>query len=100
MRRAAATDANQQEIVDALRGAGCSVQCLHTVGGGVPGLLVGRRARVLGCAMTLYLLEVKDGAKPPSARRLTPDQADWHRHWPVAVVTSVDEALRAVGLPP
>jgi hypothetical protein len=48
--------------------------------------------------MMLWLLEVKDGAKPPSARKLTPEQEEWHRHWPVAVVTSVDEALRAVGL--
>jgi hypothetical protein len=49
-----------------------------------------------------FLVEVKDGAKPPSARQLTPDQERWHREWrgPVAVVTSVDEALRAVGLLP
>ena len=69
------TDANQAEIVEALRGLGyCTVHSLHAVGGGVPDLLVGIGGRN-------YLVEVKDGSKPPSARKLTPDQVDWHRDW-------------------
>src|SRR6185295_20190544 len=67
MRRAAAVDANQPSVVDTLRRAGCVVECLHSVGGGVPDLLVGRRGVV-------YLLEVKDGSKPPSKQALTDDQ--------------------------
>jgi hypothetical protein len=45
-----------------------------------------------------WLLEVKDGSKPPSARRLTTDEADWHVLWQgqVAVVNSPDEAVRLV----
>ena len=41
-------------------------------------------------------MEVKDGAKPPSARRLTPDEKQWHERWQgqVVVVESVDGALR------
>ena len=91
--RAARIDANQPEIVRALRKAGCSVQPLHTVGGGVPDLLVCR-------GTCLYLLEIKDGAKPPSARQLTPDQKAWHRDWcgPVHVVESIEAALAAVGM--
>lgn len=112
MRHAARTDRNQAEIVKALRAAGCSVQCLHAVGGGVPDLLVGLRARRVFASPTgdryevreplAILLEVKDGTKPPSERQLTPDQVRWHREWrgPVAVVTTVDEALRAVRLIP
>jgi len=92
-RRAARTDANQAEIVAALRKAGCSVQDLSAVGQGVPDLLVCR-------AGLMALLEVKDGSKPPSARKLTWDQVMWHQAWqgPVHVVTSADEALRAMGL--
>ena len=33
----------------------------------------------------------KDGAKPPSARRLTPDQIEWHARWPVHVVTAAED---------
>lgn len=92
MRRAAKVDANQSEIVAALRGVGCSVQPLHAVGGGVFDLLVGKGG-------TNWLVECKDGSKPPSARRLTPDQREWHDAWRgnVAVVKDVSEALTLVG---
>lgn len=90
--RAAAVDANQSEIVAALRGVGATVQPLHTVGKGCPDLAVGWRGQN-------YFLEVKDGKKPPSARTLKPDQVEWHGGWKgqVAVVKSVDEALSAIG---
>ena len=42
MRRAGKIDANQPEIVAALRDAGCSVLSLAQLGGGVPDLLIGR----------------------------------------------------------
>jgi hypothetical protein len=46
------------------------------------------------------LLEVKDGSKPPSARKLTPDEAEWHSAWRGQVVTvkSVAEALGVLGI--
>lgn len=92
MRRAAKVDANQAEIVAALRNVGAGVCDLSAVGEGCPDLLVSYRG-----AWTL--LEVKDGKKPPSARTLTQDQVKWHaRHTAkVHVVKSVDEALSAVG---
>ena len=93
MRRAAKIDRNQGEIVDALRKVGATVQSLAAVGGGVPDLLVGFRRQT-------YLLEVKDGQKPPSQRELTPDQVQWHCAWgggACVVVNSVDEALTAIG---
>ena len=91
MRRAARTDANQAAIVRALESLGCTVQSLAAVGGGVPDLLIGWRGMCL-------LFEVKDGAKPPSERKLTPDQVRWHRDWrgQVTVVETVDDALQAV----
>ena len=90
-------DANHAAIVKALRAVGCSVQSLHSVGKGCPDLLVGygfgshREGRNL-------LLEVKDGDKSPSARKLTADEQRWHDEWrgQVCVVTSVDEAIKAV----
>lgn len=95
MRRAAKIDANQPEIVRALRGVGATVAHLHSVGAGCPDLLVGWRKQNL-------LLEVKDGAKPPSERRLNDKQVEWHASWKgqVCTVTSVDEALVAIGAYP
>lgn len=93
MRRAARTDSNHAEIVEALRRAGASVQSLAAVGSGCPDLLVGHRGRNV-------LLEVKDGSKSPSRRKLTPDEHVWHARWNGQVVTveSVEQALKAVGL--
>ena len=64
----ARVDANQKEIVAELRKLGASAVAIHEIGRGCPDLLVG----TLGIN---YLLEVKDGTKPPSRRRLTPDEA-------------------------
>lgn len=93
MRRAAKVDANQPQIVAALRDVGASVQPLHAVGKGCPDLLVGFRG-------VNHLLEVKDGSLPPSARKLTEAQEEWHPSWRgnAVVVKSVDEALEAIGV--
>ena len=92
-RHAARVDANQTEIVAALRGAGATVTPTHTAGVGFPDLCVGYKGAT-------YLVEVKDGSKPPSARKLTPHQVAWHRDWRghVAVVTDITEALAVIGV--
>lgn len=91
MRRVARTDANQTEVVEALRAAGVSVLCLHQLGRGVPDLLVGTHRGNL-------LVELKDGSKPPSARKLTPDEARFFETWrgPRAVVASTAQAFEAL----
>jgi Holliday junction resolvase len=91
MRRIAAVDANQSDIVAALRKVGASVQPLHAVGGGVPDILAGKNG-------VNVLLEIKDGSKPPSKRTLTEAQIEWHANWrgQVCVVSSVAEALDAL----
>ena len=92
--KAARIDANQPAIVAALRKAGATVQSLAGVGCGVPDLLVGIAGKTM-------LMEIKDGAKPASARRLTPDQLVWHAAWQggtLAVVDSPEAALRALGV--
>ncbi len=91
MRRAPKRDANEPDIIKALRAVGCLVQPLSAPG--VPDLLVWTPWR------GLILLEVKDGSKPPSARKLTPDQVAWHTQWdvaPVLIVYDVDGAIEAV----
>lgn len=91
MRRIARVDANQSEIIGALIACGCSVHPLHQVGGGVPDILVGHRGRNI-------LMEIKDGRKPPSERKLTQDQQEWHSRWrgQVIVVTNSAEAIAAL----
>ena len=91
MRRAAKIDTNQSEIVDALRRLGCTVMSIASVGQGCPDLIVGVRGRNV-------LLEVKDGSKPPSARRLTPAEQEWIDAWrgQVTVVESASDAIRVV----
>ena len=97
MRRAAKTDANHAQVVQALRDAGCGVLDLARMGEGCPDLL----AHGPTYPWRAILLEVKDGSKPPSARKLTPDQEKFHAAWKgaLAVVTTVEEALDAVGVP-
>lgn len=93
MRRAAKVDANQDSVISALRAAGAKVQSLAAVGKGVPDLLCQYKG-------TFYLIEVKDGKKSPSQRRLTDDQVKWHEEWKSAflgVVESPDEALKFIG---
>lgn len=90
--RAARVDANQSAVVDALRAIGCKVYVASSFGQGFPDLIVGHRGR-------LMLLEVKDGDKPPSARKLTPDQVRFHAEWtglPLYVVDSVEAAIKTV----
>ena len=88
MRRNAKVDTNQAEIVQALRKAGVVVTPMHQLGHGVADLLCSYRQRWM-------VLEVKDGAKPPSARKLTQDEAEWiaEQKAPVYIVTSPMEAV-------
>lgn len=93
MRRAAKVDANQAQIVSALRSAGASVASLAPVGQGVPDLLVGFRGQN-------WLMECKDGRLSPSHRTLTEAQQQWIAAWrgSVCVVLCPDDALRALGV--
>ena len=92
--RAAKVDANQKDIVAALRKCGAKVYVSSSFGQGFPDLVCGYQGRFV-------LLEVKDGSKPPSARKLTKDQEKFHAEWtglPLYVVESIAAAFRAVGI--
>lgn len=91
--RAARTDANQKEIVEAIRKTGASVHITSGVADGFPDLVVGFRGRN-------FLFEVKDPSKPLSQRRLTQDQIIFHKLWygQVCIVHTAEDALKEMGL--
>lgn len=91
MRYANRIDANQNKIVDALRGAGAYVRIISQ-GDGIPDLLVGYKGYTI-------LMEVKDGDKVPSARKLTEAEQKFFNEWDggmLVVVNSVQEALETL----
>jgi len=88
MRYANRIDANQNAIVQALRECGATVRIISQ-GGGIPDLLVGYNEYTI-------LMELKDGSKPPSARKLTEDEQKFFDEWTggmLAIVNSIEEAL-------
>lgn len=88
MRRAARVDANQGLIVQALRACGATVRVISQ-GDGIPDLLVGYRGHTI-------LMEVKDGDKTLSQRKLTEAEQNFFDTWTggkLLIVNSVDEAL-------
>lgn len=95
MRYAARVDDNHSDIVKALERVGVYViDCSH-VGSGFPDLLCAYRGR-------WTLIEIKDGAKSPSRRKLTPAQTIFHaealaKGCKVHVVENVEQAVRLVG---
>ena len=93
MRRAAKTDDNHKEILDAFRKFGCSVFSLHQVGQGFPDAIIAKYHRNI-------LVEIKDGKKPLSKRKLTDDQIDFHKDWqgPIAIVKSLDDVVNVMKL--
>ncbi len=95
---AANVDANQGEIVKALRALGWSVELIHRVGKGVPDLLVGAYGLNI-------LIEVKDPAQrgklgkfERAHRGLNKAENDWHAGWggQVAIAFTAEEAIGLV----
>jgi len=87
-RYAARIDANATDIVKALRTAGAVVRII-TQGDGIPDLLVGYNGQTI-------LMEVKDGDKCPSARKLTDAEQLFFDRWTggrLCIVNSVEDAL-------
>lgn len=89
-RRAARVDANQPEIVDAFRKMGCSVLIISQLKN-CADLVCGKNGKNI-------LVEVKDGGKPPSARKLTDGEQKFRDSWFGSAVTveSLDDVIRVV----
>ena len=89
LRKRTARDKNEPDIVKTLKECGALVQPITAKG--CPDLMVGWRGK-------LTLLEVK---MPGKRADLTPDQDKFHALWsgyPIHVVVSADEAMRAIGI--
>jgi len=90
LRTAARIDANQPDIVRALRGVGASVLHTHQLKNCFD-ILVGYRGRT-------FLMEIKATEKD----QLTPGEAEFQRTWrgsPYHVVYTVDQALAIITRP-
>ena len=89
--RAHKVDRNQRDIVAALRGVGATVHVTSGMGKGFPDLVVGFRG-------VNHLVEVK----PDKKAQLTEDEIEFLDRWrgEVHVITSVEEALRMIGVVP
>lgn len=58
-------------------------------------LIVGYQGRTV-------LMEIKDGNKPPSARKLTDNEQKFHDEWPggpLHIVTCIQEAIDTLSIP-
>ena len=83
-------DKNQKDVVKALRDYGADVFLLHTVGGGIPDLMVCYEEQTI-------LMEVKDGED----KKLTPQQIVLFSNWrggPLHRLNSVQEAIEVLKL--
>jgi hypothetical protein len=87
-------DGNQSALVRQIRQIpGLMVVHTHTVGKGMVDVICGFNGKN-------YLLEIKDQSKPPSQRKLTPDEQKFHDECTgqIAVVETLDDVLKVIGL--
>ncbi len=91
LRTASRVDGNQAAIVQTLRAIGASVLHTHQLKNCFD-ILVGYRGRT-------FLMEIKDPSQPPSARQLTPGEAEFRRTWqgtPYHIVHTPEEAIKII----
>lgn len=92
--RAKKVDDNQPQLVKQMRRIpGLTVFLTHTLGKGFGDA-------VLGFRKNNYIIEIKDPSKPPSARKLTPDEEKFHEEWEgqITVVETIDDVLNLLNL--
>lgn len=84
-------DDNQKEIVEAFKKLGYSVAHTHIVGKGFPDIVVAKHKKTT-------LVEIKDGKKPLSKRKLTPDELKFHDSWQgdLKIIESVEDVIKFV----
>jgi Holliday junction resolvase len=87
MRRAAKVDANQPEIVDCFRKFGWSVLIISQLKNCCD-IIVSKNGRTVA-------VEIKDGSKPPSQRKLTEGEEKFRQDWQgeYAIVESIDDVI-------
>lgn len=72
---------------------GLKVRHTHTIGQGFVDVVAGYKG-------ANYLFEIKDPGKPPSARKLTPDEEKFHAEWTgqVAIIETIDDVLNILNI--
>lgn len=94
MRKRARVDDNQNEIVSRLKQIyGLSVRVTSMIGSGFPDLVLGWRGKN-------YLIELKDGKKSASRKKLTEHEKKMKDQWfgQFDVCESIDEILAVIGI--
>ncbi len=90
--RAKRIDANQNTLVAQMRQIpGLTVRITSQVGEGFVDAVIGYRGHS-------HLLEIKDPNQPPSKRRLTPDEKQFHESFTgsIHVVETIDDVLKII----
>ncbi len=84
-------DDNQVKVAEAFRRLRWSYKHTHTIGKGFPDGIAGYNG-------VNYLIEIKDGSKVKSQRKLTEDEQKFHDEWKgqVVIIESVDDVIRFV----
>jgi Holliday junction resolvase len=84
-------DDNQTQIVKNLRKLGYSVAVTSGLAKGFPDIIVGKNGKN-------WMIEIKDGDKPPSKRTLTDPEIKFHAEWQgqIAVCNNIDEVLKII----
>lgn len=87
-RRAARTDANQTAIVKTFRGLGWYVLIISQ--------LKNCCDLIVSCKGRVVAVEIKDGNKPESSRRLSEGEEKFKEEWQgeYALIESIDDVLR------
>ena len=88
MRRAARIDANQPDIVKVFRSLGWSVLIISQLKNCFD-ILVSKNGRTVA-------VEIKDGSKPPSARKLTEGEQEFKDGWQgeYVIIESIDDVIK------
>jgi hypothetical protein len=91
MRKYGRRDDNHTDIVGTFRAIGFSVLDTASLGGGAPDVMVSNH-------LNTWAIEIKDGTKPPSARKLTKAEETFRDTWQgrYAIIESVDDVLALV----
>lgn len=92
MRIAAKIDSNQNEVIKSLRQIpGVTIAITSQLGGGFADFLLGYKG-------VNFMIELKDGAKSPSQRKLTPDEEKFHAAWSgqISVCNSFEDVFALI----
>jgi Holliday junction resolvase len=91
MRKYGRRDDNHTDIVGTFRAIGFSVLDTASLGGGAPDIIVSNH-------LNTWAIEIKDGDKSPSKRKLREAQKKFRATWQgkYAIIESVDDVLALV----